>query len=364
MKIGIISYNKYTFYGNYGSVLQSFALFKYLKDRKYDVEIVDYKPFVLEKRKSWFPYRLRSLYRPKLFVDFFFNEPCHIIRNFKLASFLRKNTLFSKTKFSSSNLDQLDYDIIVYGSDTIWDIKQTNGFDAGFFGKNVKAIKIGYSISIADCCFNGDEIKELIEYANSFKAISFRDDSLSNFPLPFKYSITLDPTFLLSKEDYYKHIKKRKYKYNYLLYFSLSNNQELDSYVKKMAESRNLKVICLSRFLEHIFRFHRNYHAGVEDFLTLIFYADVIVTNSFHGTVFSIIFNKEFYVHKRSGGNKKLEYLLKQLSLEDRLVNINKNHVSSNISYDTVEEKIKILQKESKLFLDTVLDIKNDSIKE
>ena len=125
----------------------------------------------------------------------------------------------------------------------------------------------------------------------------------------------------------------------------------IDELIEKFADDKGLKIvdICLSESIRenHLLR----YDAGIEEFIALIDNADYVVTNSLHGTIFSIIMHKNFATFIRKNGCRKIEELLKLLSLENRLCCADLHVLDNNIDYEDVEKKLDAYREKSELFI-------------
>ncbi len=166
----------------------------------------------------------------------------------------------------------------------------------------------------------GNSIKE---YLNNMKAISVRDKATYDIVKKItnrKIDVVCDPTFLLTKEDYKKEIGN-KLNDNYIFVYLFSNlNSSLVQKIKDFAKSRNLKIISGTN----------NYNWCDDcvinnpiNFMNSIYYADYVITDTFHGTIFSINFEKQFIVLNKK--KNKVNELLKNFNFEDRLFEENSN---------------------------------------
>ena len=135
------------------------------------------------------------------------------------------------------------------------------------------------------------------------------------------------------------------------------DNPELDKIVEEIAKRKNLQIIEV-RYQENFFRKKglQISNAGIQDFLSLLKGADFVVTNSFHGTIFSILFQKDFYTVKINGVNSRIENLLHITSLEDRMIeNIEEVNLESKIDFKKALNNIENEKIDSKKFLENVL---------
>lgn len=243
------------------------------------------------------------------------------------------------------------YDLFITGSDQVWNLDIT-GEDYTYFldflsNRNKKA---SYAASLGnfDILSRYDTKKLLIDFEN----ISIREESKKDIVENYinkKITVSLDPTLLLSDNDWVKVSANVNIKQEYLLIYTVDKPIDLISYAKKIAKDKNLKIIYLSDNFER--QSDIEYIRGVspEDFLGYFKKATIILTNSFHGTVFSIIFKKVFYVELqgRNKYNDRSENLLKNLMLENRIL-INQKDISrSDINWDLVNRSLEKMKKDS-----------------
>ena len=203
----------------------------------------------------------------------------------------------------------------------IWNTEITKGFNRGFFlDFNTKGKKISYAVSMGI-----NEISEEEEFKKSLNGlheISVREQSLKEYAEKFtgkKITRVLDPTLLLEENDYDKFILDNDYG-EYVLIYALGPDERLTKIATKIAKEKNVKIIELNdKKIENHFC-EQVSDAGPDEFLTLIKNAKAVVTNSFHGTIFSIIFKKEFYTITRLNRNSRMRNILKIVDMEDRLI--------------------------------------------
>lgn len=174
--------------------------------------------------------------------------------------------------------------------------------------------------------------------------------------MPNKTKLACDPALLLTIDDYKKFIKSKIYKDKYLFVYTIQDSPKLQEFARKIAKEKKLTIIsnknCIPFWL----------HCSPKDFLNWIYHAEYIITNSFHGTVFSIIFHKQFlsYVQKEDGMlNQRIFDLLKNINLleysidniKDIEVNEGIRKIDAEINYNEMEEKLIDLREKSEQYL-------------
>lgn len=305
MKIGILTFHNAD---NYGAVLQCYALQETLK-KQYpndDVYVIDYKcPKILNR------------YIPKIY----FKRPWSILTYFKKQNKHKTFQLFCEKYFNLGTPDFSKYDIIYYGSDQIWSPVLTNN-DLTYIGKGFSGKKIAYAASDGGNLILTDEIKNEL---NTYSAISCREASLTNKLLQNNLSIPIstvcDPVFLLSKDEWLQ-MAELPTEENYVLAYKIRENLNFDSEAEKIGKLLNKKVIQIVyvKSLRKLFYRGQFFAEAItpELFVGYFVKADFVLTTSFHGTAFSIIFNKPFYVLKINNASERITDLLTVLNIDDR----------------------------------------------
>lgn len=249
-----------------------------------------------------------------------------------------------------------DIDLFILGSDTIWNL------DSKFFDKNYKTFfggdfkgkdVISYAASIANTSLDKiKKYKDIPEMLNNMKGISVRDektykmvDELSNNDV----KIVCDPTMLLRKEDY-KNIEKtpiERDKY-VLLYLFQSLTEEQIRNIKEFASKKKLKII---NIVNDVNWSNKNILNTPNNFLNYMLYADYIITDTFHGSIFSINLNKQVVIIDRN--KNKVNEFVKNIGLKEKL--INDNNISDNlekiIDYSFINSKLEEFRYKSLNFL-------------
>lgn len=359
MKIGLITYHRSH---NYGAMLQAAALTKVLFDLKHDVRIIDYWP--LHQSKIYVLFDIEEFkndsFKAKLYYLWIFLRSFipKIIRRIRFNSFYRDHIC----PFCEKGNDT--YDVIVYGSDQIWRKQACNeGYNPIYFGLNnyKKRLNISYAASAGKLPDNIQDEKTFLEYVKNIDNISVRECDLKLFleNHGFKNVFqTLDPTFLLTQKEWNKisiH-QNRLIKEPYLLLYDLQCNCFCMDEVIKTANTMGLRIVQLVGTAN---RFSHKYYRttdGPYEFLNLVKYADFVFTSSYHGLAFSIIFNRPFYVSLKNN-RSRVESLLRDLSLSDRLINVNGSIPSSHyINWDSVNKQLNTMRNNSLSYINNCIN--------
>lgn len=327
LKVGILTYHFYEKFANYGSVLQAYAMQRYLSKLGVENEIIDYVPDHLRSVNMRLPILRDKTHNILRFINLLFFQ-IQIYRLIgKFESFVKKNMRLSKEKIYSDNFDKAQYGAYIIGSDTVWSTDESGGFDDGFWA-NYPVMRgklcIAYSPSAADMDFSESDKQTIKERLKNFSAVSMRESrhiSLFSSLANREISNTLDPTLLLDKPDYEALIDgKRIFKEKYLLYYARKRHVKMYKFIDELAKKLNLRVVEINKDCLRLFKVKNVYCSSIEDFLRLIRDASVVVTDSFHGTIFSMIFERDFYSYKRQCCSSKIEHLCACAGLSNRIV--------------------------------------------
>ena len=167
----------------------------------------------------------------------------------------------------------------------------------------------------------------------------------------------IDPTLLLSPEEYDPITEDRIIEDKYILLYSRRYSPEMEAYAEKLAKENGWKIVEISLRATNADKGHiMFYQAGVEEFLSLVKNAEFVVTNSFHGMIFSVQMKKQFAGFSRDQCNTKIDELLTLFGLKDCLYVTGKEQYS-DIDYDAVHKRIAIERKKSVEFLKYSLNL-------
>ena len=359
MKIGILTFHCAD---NYGAVLQAYGLQEYLSSFGHEVYIINYKPKYLTA-----PYRAFRNETPKGGI---FIKLKYTFRNILIAPIRLKRNLafrkFRKTFLNCINFDfnntENNFDIFIFGSDQIWNPQITNGFDKIFFGdfsaiRGKKAISYAASAgSIAN--INGISDKKYIQkQLSNFYAIGVREESLLKLLSPTPCSLTIDPVLLAGK-DVFLNIANHHINGRYLLLFQLYHDYKVEDIALKIAKEKGLPVVKINSSSESLKDKGIISNASPELFLSYLKNASYIVTSSFHGVAFSILFERNFTsVCLNTASGERVYNLLQQLGLQNRITTLNGHKYETNdIDYHTVKHLYEIFRDKSERFIHTAIN--------
>ena len=357
---------------NYGSVLQAFALQKQIEKLGHQAYILDYYP---ER------YTNKGLLKRLKNKSSRFNNPLVLLiaKLLIYPSYLKKGIQFNKfmhylnlekPSFATNEEGMgrfTDADAYCAGSDQIWNSHWNEGVEKALFLDFVPKGKLclSYAASIGLSNIPANEIDETKLLLDKFEFLSLREDK--GVELVRELGRTdavqcLDPTLLMSKEEWSLYADDSYKGKEYVLTYNLHHDPEIDKCAKAIASKYHLQIRNISYNWHDIVRHgHLDWCPTVEGFLGLIKNAKYVVADSFHATAFSIIFEKPFVVITPEVASSRLSSLLKMLELDD--YNINKftsvKVIEQPIDYIRVKSIIATKQRESISFLNNAFTCKS-----
>ena len=325
-KIGILTFHRAN---NYGALLQTYALKRFLKSIVLKVFIINYLCDAIENYYKLFPksllkFNIKNLIR---IIKRFLFLPLIVYFNFKFKKF-KEVYLIDTLPFTCNSISSIEneYDIFITGSDQVFN-PQLTGFDKNYFldfvkDKN-KCFSYAASFGLSYESLTEQEKMFINQNLQNFKYLSLREkqgmdivNKLSNI----KSEIHIDPTLLLNKQDWSK-VSKIPKETEFVLVYLMNNNKKIMKYADELAKNKKLKIkIITLKFRELINK--NTLMPSPQEWLGYFLKAKYIVTNSFHGLCFSINFNKQFFVdfvptNKR---NSRFKNLLELTNLGERLI--------------------------------------------
>lgn len=359
-KIGVLTYHRVF---NFGSLLQTYALQEYLESQGQKVEIIDYYPERLQKKRLLFhvnPKWSRPVW--KMIVHLVPAVIARLMGYHMMDTFLAKYVHLTDKVYETEEDLKRDcplYDVYLNGSDQIWNVDTSDGeVDKVFFmsflpdGKR----KAAYAGSFGKADFSENDLCQIGKLLSRYDCVSVREKSGLN--VLKKAGIeggkwVLDPTFLLKPDKWMKIAKAIKLPKHYLLVYNLNRNPEIIRAAELIANEKKLKIVNFA----HSFSFIKNakniIYPTPNLFITLFANADYVVTDSFHGTAFSINFNREFVTIPAPQFNERLESILGLFKIEERLIRDGKYDevIKNTIDYKSVNAILQLEREKSYNFI-------------
>lgn len=351
-KVGIVTFH---YADNYGAVLQCYALYKVINSMPgYKAYINDFVPYHYQYPKQWNTTWQKLKYEKK---------------RIKFRDFMHQNCGID-IKHTSSQITGEDYDILCVGSDQVWNVKMS---DKEFFLPNVRpgVKKISYAASIG-ASLQKDSLDEklLRNYVTEFSAISVREkEHVDIVERICKKNCTcvLDPTLLLESQEY-EHLvsSKREKTAPILFFFWLRHDGEMMRGVElanNVARKYNLRIVhsIVDAYKDMFYQdAGMMFYDGVEDFLWYLKNADFIITNSYHATIFAVLFETPFYVYNVESMKSRIETLNQHMGIESRIVKkyIPMKDIDRDFDFKAAKASISRLKEQSKNYLLNALEDK------
>ncbi len=320
MKIGILTFHRAN---NLGAVLQASALLQYLQDYHGQTELIDFYPNNAAKR----PGTLRKLLSVVKRVVLFPSMAAQIKKEKRFAAYRKKYyTLSGQTLYGDGEIRQakLSYDVLISGSDQIFNTNLTGDTAAYYLDFENRAKKISYASSFGRSALSEREIQLIKEELPKFSAISVREDSAAEQikrEIGLRVPVVVDPVFLLDKAQWNNRCSNETLPGRYIFVYSMENSENLETAVTTMQQSMGLPVIVVRGGGQPgRISGKEDPTCGPEEFLRYIRDAELVITNSFHGTAFSILFEKDFLCVAHSTRNARLENLMQMIDRKNALI--------------------------------------------
>lgn len=324
MKVGVITFHSAN---NYGATLQAWALQKVLKGLGVDAGVINYHPDIIDALYD--PMQLsKGLKRYLKMLRLSVRNRDSLVRYNKFRSFLNKNfNLIGDFKsYKDLKNANLNLDAYIVGSDQVWNPTHIGGYDPAYYLEFAASgsKKLSYAASVGNDYINPKYKEKMKNALSSFDAISVRERSIRDAIKELsgkQVDLVLDPTLLLEKEDYDEIKVKSRIKEPYILLYMIEKNPQVISLANRMSVSLGMPVIQRRHIGGLTNELPPFYTADVGEFLGLIEGASYVISNSFHGTVFSVIYGKPFVSMLHSDTGSRVVDLLTELGLQSHILN-------------------------------------------
>lgn len=362
-KVGILT----MYYTNisHGGLLQAYSLCKKIQDMGYDAEQITYD---YNERFRHYTF----LKKIKIFLKSIPQSiTCKVVRdNSKNKYYGYMEEVPHSKLYSTDDMKTIndDYDIFVVGSDQVWNELYCDDY---FYFPNVKKKKISYAASVGRDNLTEDELINIGSKTSDFSAISVREKNLQLMLQEHSKNnvdLVCDPVFLNDSAFWSSHSVTTYFHEDYVLVYLLGEDRKVKAKTIQLAQKIGKIVVTVPNVnlnANVIDLFSSNqlaWNVGPREFLGLIKNARFILTDSFHCTAFSIIFNREFCCFDRGGSekrmNSRLVSILNLLDIGDRFININSTDTVKlqEIDYKSVNKKLIKYKEESEKWLMNALN--------
>ena len=332
---------------NAGASLQAYALMQYLKDCGHEVKIIDYKPDYLSRY-----YSLKAVNNPEYDragireIYLLVKMPGRIKKLFSKRKYrfdaFRKNALeltdaTYRTCEELKNIEEAD--LYLAGSDQIWNPIFPNGKDPAFFLQfTEKGRRASYAASFAVDALKEEDRQRMKEWLKSFDAVSVREQKGATLvkQMGLQSQRNCDPVFLLKQCQWKKILPETETNKKYVLLYDFDKNCVAEEIAEKISKKAKTEIwsVFKTEICDKVCA-----DIGPLEFVNLILNAEAVVSNSFHATVFAIIFHKEFFVIERKERiNTRMNDLLKVFGVEDRKMDhVKKLQTAKKINWQRIE---------------------------
>jgi hypothetical protein len=365
LKVGVVTFHSAN---NYGATLQTWALQKVLKNFGLDTGVIHYHPDIIDRLYDPMMQK-KGVRRQVRKIGMSVVHKKSLTRYHKFQSFLhnRFKLIGDFKTYEELNKAGLNLDAYIVGSDQVWNVDHTDGFDPAYFLNFAEPgrKKISYAASIGKDYIHSKIKEEFRDSLRTFTGISVRERSvveavqeLTDQPV----EVVLDPTLLLKKEDYEEIKVKSHVKEPYILVYMIERNEQVIALANKISIALGLPIIQRRPIKGFVNELSPFYTADAGEFIGLIESAEYVITNSFHGTVFSIVYGKPFVSMLHSDTGSRTVDLLNDLELESHILNDMNDFNDFNIfkidEPERLRKRIEMLKESSSEFLRKSLGLK------
>ncbi|MDE5993895.1 MAG: polysaccharide pyruvyl transferase family protein [Oscillospiraceae bacterium] len=349
---------------NFGSVFQAYSLYRFLTLNGYDAEIVDYRPDYYKHGRN----------KLKTVIGQMMNLRSYTVRKRKFENFIVQYDKLSEKRFTTT--DELrDYyhkkdNCFIAGGDQLWNNYHPCGNDAAYkltFTDSAK--KLAYGTSMGRDNFSDDELKSIADEIKDFNKIMLREQStvhlLKNYTdIPISHVI--DPVGLIDIGEFEKIAVKPEINEPYAVMYLADSGELLDKTIDVLSKKLGLKIVHICGFRKKCYCDYFEKDVGPEEILGYILHADFVLSASFHATMFSLLFNKQFAtLLPGTQTNARISDILQYVGLENRMIRSVEDleQIEKTIDYtkaNTIIEEFK--QKSKSGLLETLYELSGKSL--
>lgn len=348
---------------NYGAVMQMFALHHTLVMMGHENMVLETRLVPSESKKQKIKGvkpRLRIIYI-KFFEKLRKKERTKLYLSF--ANFKSNNVKFTRPFTSMDDLrkNAPDVDCLITGSDQVWNMTSVPSMIPSRFLDfgNKELIRFSFAASIENMNYNEEQIKYARKQLEHFKGISLREESARKFieeSIGLPAIQLLDPIFLLNKEEWLDFAIKPRINGPYILCYQVLSNKNMQKTVNRLKKETGFPIVSICNLpFKWIHSDYSFFDVSPEEFLGLINGASIVVTTSFHGTAFGILFNKPTYSLTRVNSSNRIFGIMDMFGLTDHIIDDKSKIVIRNIDWNKINQKIDKERIKSKNYLNRML---------
>ena len=364
------------FNSNYGANLQAYALRRFLQTRTREkVRVIDYRNDRIRNLYAFRPWNVHShwpffsmsLESIKRFVKICLNPKGTLVRDAKFAAFRKNHLPTTRLVHDTEDIKKLGCSLIVVGSDQIWNEAITGDREKAFWGamKTDRNFVACYAPSFGRSAITEEERLNIAEHLGDFDYLTVREPSMVAMLEPFARTpihVVCDPVFLLERSEWLQLASPGKGKC--LVVYLVERNPLLLEMAKVVADALSLEMVVLSTGQPFRPLCGRDLKTDdPADFLAWMSQAEFIVTNSFHGTAFSVLFNKPFLTLPDTKKSARMVEFLDRCHLSDRIchtLEAAQEIVRRPICFDDSNAAIAKMKQESMACIDEILRLSRE----
>ena len=356
-KIALITFHDTT---NFGALLQTFGLYKKLNDLGCNCSILDYQ-CAASQLKNEIPAKFEFSLNPRKLASEYLLKSKKRKKYAAMQQFSRTHMPKKSQRYDRGSVFDIkeDFDTFVVGSDMLWGLDVTAG-DYSYFLDfvNDDKRKFSYGSSIGKRDWTSEEKEKIGKLLARFHKIAIREEKTVERLAPVlngkDCQVVCDPTMLLTASEWQPYIGRRLFKKDYVvLYFDTDDHKCLND-AKVYAKKHGKELLVISQMPSFITHTHNVFPYKVEDFLSLLYYADTVFTASYHGMVFSLYFHKNLIYYNRAPAYR-METVAKRMNVgnrEGRKVDFNN---LSPMDYADIDRRLEGYRQESIAYLKEAL---------
>ena len=279
--------------------------------------------------------------------------------------YIKTHVSFSEIEYRSKEelfKDPPKADVYCVGSDQMWNSE----YNGGVIGENFLDFamegtkKISFSTSMGMSSFSDKELNQMKRLLKDFSFISVRENEAKDILLSLGFKDIhqiIDPTLLISGNEWKRNLHIKEKRKDYVLIYQLNDNPDMQNFARRLAKQDKIEVKQVTYYMsQHWDGIKSIYNPTIENFVSLIANAKYIVTDSFHGTAFSINFEKEFFSFSPNKYAGRISSLLSLTGLESRFVQNSSQYViPGSIDYKSVRKILDQCRKEAEKLLKNAL---------
>lgn len=356
MKIGILTFHRAE---NVGAALQVWALQQFLVKLGHNVLVIDYRceeiemtydilyPRLLWKKKNFFS-------ALRLYIERIRTYKTRTIKKELFSNFREKNLYLSKPVTRLKDIPECD--LYITGSDQVWNLNLIKGYNKFYFLDFPAKHRISYAASLERNSYERfwKARRSISSILQKYDGISVREswisDKISTIVPSMKVEVCVDPVFLIGISEYLELVKKPD-KSNYIFVYQVIESSLVDSIANRLSRKYGLPIIRMQAQQKSKMSKRGDVLGfGPQEFLGYINNAKYVVTTSFHGLAFSLIFRKDFWVINTNSSNRQ-KNILELCGISNRLISSEEKMTFDPINYELVEQNLHSVIERSKNFI-------------